>query len=67
MINSLNFHGIIGKIFDVEVFKGFMHIKYLEYFSTEADFQRNIDREHIKNIIDFIDNDNKEFKIFLKL
>ncbi len=64
MINSLNFHGIIGKIFDVEVFKGFMHIKYLEYFSTEADFQRNIDREHIKNIIDFIDNDNKEFKIF---
>ena len=64
MINSLNFHGIIGKIFDVEVFKGFMHIKYLEYFSTEAYFQRNIDREHIKNIIDFIDNDNKEFKIF---
>ena len=51
MINSLNFHGIIGKIFDVEVFKGFMHIKYLEYFSTEADFQRNIDREHIKNIM----------------
>ena len=43
MINSLNFHGIIGKIFDVEVFKGFMHIKYLEYFSTEAYFQKNIE------------------------
>ena len=48
MINSLNFHGIIGKIFDVEVFKGFMHIKYLEYFSTEAYFQRNIDRDILK-------------------
>lgn len=60
----LYFNGIAGKVFDVEVIKGFIHIKYLKYFFDETTYQREIDAKHVKSIVNFIDNPMKDYKIF---
>lgn len=62
--DRLYFNGVIGKVFDVEVIKGFMHIKYLKYFFDEASYQRDIDKEHVESIKNFIDDVDKDYKIF---